>query len=309
MEFIVTLYRDSLTTLWGFRLEGGRDFNAPLSVQRVFPGTPASSDLLRGDMITSIHNEDATFLYHQEANELIKTSGGSLQLGVKRSNHDNVQFQPFQSYKKSLGYASPLYTFSAPNSVNIEDASTKYRSHAIEKYKNPKPIFSQTGSLHVPTYQPFTLGECSSVQRYAAAKTLPNSKLSLAKPSYPRFNSTNHSPAPYIDRRMIGNIQQNLTRAVHAPNSNFPVKGASPMWLPKNTMQVGKFEVKSFGNMTDNFVRGNSQSSVQSQNSVPHQQVKQYNSPIGLYSNNTLKEEYQKQVQASNANMPSLSDF
>lgn len=83
-EFLVVLYRDSLQTQWGFRLEGGQDFNQPLTIQRVFQGTPASSDLLRGDVITAIHNEDARFLQHQEANELIRNSGGSLTLGIKR---------------------------------------------------------------------------------------------------------------------------------------------------------------------------------------------------------------------------------
>ena len=34
-DYNVTLFRDSLSTPWGFRLEGGRDFNSPLIVQRV----------------------------------------------------------------------------------------------------------------------------------------------------------------------------------------------------------------------------------------------------------------------------------
>ncbi len=34
-DYNVTLYRDSLSTPWGFRLEGGRDFHAPLTIQRV----------------------------------------------------------------------------------------------------------------------------------------------------------------------------------------------------------------------------------------------------------------------------------
>ncbi len=84
MEFTVTLYRDSLQTPWGFRLEGGRDFKSPLTIQRVFVGTPASTDLMRGDVITSIHNEDANYLFHQEANELIRSCGGSLHLGIRR---------------------------------------------------------------------------------------------------------------------------------------------------------------------------------------------------------------------------------
>ena len=39
---------------------------------------------MRADIITSIHNEDASFLFHQEANELIRNSGGSLVLGIRR---------------------------------------------------------------------------------------------------------------------------------------------------------------------------------------------------------------------------------
>ena len=31
----VRLYRDALSTPWGFRLQGGADFKAPLTVQRV----------------------------------------------------------------------------------------------------------------------------------------------------------------------------------------------------------------------------------------------------------------------------------
>ena len=34
-DYNVVLYRDSLSTPWGFRLEGGRDFHAPLTIQRV----------------------------------------------------------------------------------------------------------------------------------------------------------------------------------------------------------------------------------------------------------------------------------
>ena len=34
-EVQVRLQRDSLTTPWGFRLQGGKDFKAPLTVQRV----------------------------------------------------------------------------------------------------------------------------------------------------------------------------------------------------------------------------------------------------------------------------------
>lgn len=321
MEFLVTLYRDSLQTAWGFRLEGGRDFKAPLSIQRVFTGTPASSDILRGDIITSIFNEDANTLFHQEANELIRAAGGSLQLGVRRlPSNEKLQFQPFQSYKtNTIDFSNLNNKLTAQYMNNEDDASTHYRSHGIEKYKNPKPILSQTGSLHLPTYQPFTVGECSSVQRYTAFKPLPKTDLlTYNRACHPKFAQTNGSAQPYVDRRMIGNIQQNLTRAVHAPHVTYPMQsrnGSVPS-LPKTTMKVGKYEVKSFSGHQQqshemsfqsppsqfnssyaNYASPNQSSSSTSSLDQNKVRNKQYNSPIGLYSNNAIKEEYTKQVQ------------
>ena len=34
-EYSVHLHRDALSTPWGFRLQGGKDFKAPLTIQRV----------------------------------------------------------------------------------------------------------------------------------------------------------------------------------------------------------------------------------------------------------------------------------
>lgn len=319
MDFQITLYRDSLKTQWGFRLEGGKDFKSPLTIQRVFVGTPASTELMRGDIITSIHNEDASFLFHQEANELIRNSGGSLVLGIKRNPANaHIQHEPFQSYQKKETYGIPIYNnkyFSTFTMPTDDDIHTRYRSHQIEKYSYPKPILSQTGSSHLPNYQPFTIGECSSVQRFTASKN-PHTNLQFAHPSYPKFGSTNTSAAPYMDRRMIGNIQQNLTRAVHAPVSmnNFLGKSTGSLNNSMNTMKVGKYDVKTFSN---NFNKASSQTSEGSINQFnSHAQPmisKQYNSPIGLYSNNTMKEEYTKQSQAvnhfNNQNTNSSSEF
>ena len=83
-DFNLTLFRDSLATPWGFRLEGGRDYGTPLTVQRVFAGSPAAADLQRGDTILAIEHRDAALLYHNQANELIRNSGGSIHLAIRR---------------------------------------------------------------------------------------------------------------------------------------------------------------------------------------------------------------------------------
>lgn len=71
-------------------------------------------------------------------------------------------------------------------------------------------------------------------------------------------------------------------------------------------MKVGKFEVKTFSNNM-NFSKAPSQASDHSQNQFstssnqqPRIVTKQYNSPMGLYSNSTMKEEFTKQSQLVN---------
>lgn len=84
-EFELRLYRDSLSTPWGFRLQGGRDLNAALTIQKVTPCTPAEGELERGDVILEIQSNPASRLTHSEAKELIRNAGGSILLRLQRS--------------------------------------------------------------------------------------------------------------------------------------------------------------------------------------------------------------------------------
>jgi len=80
----VHIYRDSLTSPWGFRLAGGKDFNAPLIVQRVQPGTPSESHLERGDVILSVEGNDVTNFTHAEALALLNRGAGNVIFGLIR---------------------------------------------------------------------------------------------------------------------------------------------------------------------------------------------------------------------------------
>ncbi len=51
---------------------------------KVFTGSPASTELQRGDIILAIQNRDATLLLHKEADDLIRSSGGSITLTIRR---------------------------------------------------------------------------------------------------------------------------------------------------------------------------------------------------------------------------------
>lgn len=81
----VSLRRDFSATPWGFRLQGGFDLNAPLTIQRVFLGSPSEGELHRGDLVLKIGDRDTSRMTHNEATELIRNSGNNLNLVVQRS--------------------------------------------------------------------------------------------------------------------------------------------------------------------------------------------------------------------------------
>lgn len=87
-EMSVHLYRDTLSTPWGFRLQGGLDFKQPLTVQRVFVGSPADTNLQRGDVIIRINQTDVTHLAHKQAQDLVKMAGGEITMTVKRASQE-----------------------------------------------------------------------------------------------------------------------------------------------------------------------------------------------------------------------------
>ncbi|XP_067139971.1 PDZ and LIM domain protein 2-like isoform X1 [Centruroides vittatus] len=81
----VELARDGQGTPWGFRLHGGKDVGYPLSVQRVFLGSPSEGEIHRGDIILMIGNTDARNLTHQQATDIFRKAGNNLKLVIQRS--------------------------------------------------------------------------------------------------------------------------------------------------------------------------------------------------------------------------------
>lgn len=82
---------------WGFRLQGGKDFNVPLSISRLTPGGKASqAGVAVGDWVLSIDGENAGGLTHIEAQNKIRACGERLSLGLSRA-------QPAQSKPQKVG--------------------------------------------------------------------------------------------------------------------------------------------------------------------------------------------------------------
>ncbi|ESO87181.1 hypothetical protein LOTGIDRAFT_95036, partial [Lottia gigantea] len=70
---------------WGFRMQGGKDFSSPLTIQKVNPGSLAAKCGLQvGDIILKIGNLGAEVLRHKEAQDTIVASGNRLDLLLQR---------------------------------------------------------------------------------------------------------------------------------------------------------------------------------------------------------------------------------
>ncbi|XP_067242265.1 LIM domain-binding protein 3a isoform X3 [Chanodichthys erythropterus] len=71
---------------WGFRLQGGKDFNMPLTVSRITPGSKAaSSNLNQGDIIVAIDGVSTEGMTHLEAQNKIKSANFNLALTMQKS--------------------------------------------------------------------------------------------------------------------------------------------------------------------------------------------------------------------------------
>lgn len=115
MSFLqVRLARDSLDTPWGFRMQGGKDLNQPLTVQRVFTNTPSEGELQRGDLIISINGRDTDVLTHKQAQDQIKYGGGQIDLFIKRPPPGRVHIQPLSPTKDTRAPTFPYSPTKAP---------------------------------------------------------------------------------------------------------------------------------------------------------------------------------------------------
>ncbi|XP_076855306.1 PDZ and LIM domain protein 5-like [Brachyhypopomus gauderio] len=71
---------------WGFRLQGGKDFNMPLAISRLTDiGKAAKAGVAVGDLVLSIDGVNTEEMNHLEAQNKIKACAGNLHLTMQRA--------------------------------------------------------------------------------------------------------------------------------------------------------------------------------------------------------------------------------
>uniref|UniRef100_A0A8C8CQR0 PDZ and LIM domain 5a n=1 Tax=Oncorhynchus tshawytscha TaxID=74940 RepID=A0A8C8CQR0_ONCTS len=72
---------------WGFRLQGGKDFNMPLTISRLTDlGKAAKARIAVGDVVLSIDGISTDGMNHLEAQNKIKACAGNLNLTLQRAS-------------------------------------------------------------------------------------------------------------------------------------------------------------------------------------------------------------------------------
>jgi hypothetical protein len=227
-----------------------------------------------------------------------------------------------------------------PTQLTDESQEMYVRSQSTHKMRDPKPILSQTGSPCVPLGLT-QIGNRSSVKRYRPASTMPIiQRTNYSEPGvftheYAGAQSSlmSHHPLPFYDKKMVGQIQQSLSKAVHSP-VGYPINapGAFPVLNDfnnnNNSSNVSYYSINP-SRPTSSLTTSSTTNNNNNNNIVPplpttptpnkvysHHEVsssvvlptpqrkpdgpkvlmQQYNSPVGLYSREAFQEEYYKQV-------------
>ncbi|XP_032694227.1 LIM domain-binding protein 3 isoform X2 [Lontra canadensis] len=125
---------------WGFRLQGGKDFNMPLTISRITPGSKAAqSQLSQGDLVVAIDGVNTDTMTHLEAQNKIKSASYNLSLTLQKSK------RPIPISTTAPPVQSPLPVIPHQKVVANSPANADYQ----ERF-NPSALKDSALSTHKP---------------------------------------------------------------------------------------------------------------------------------------------------------------
>ncbi|XP_070608155.1 LIM domain-binding protein 3 isoform X4 [Erythrolamprus reginae] len=140
MSFSVTLNGSGP---WGFRLQGGKDFNMPLTISRITPGSKAAqSQMTQGDMVVAIDGVNTDGLTHLEAQNMIKSANYNLNLTLQKSK------RPIPMPTSSLRIDSPMpvipHQKDSVSTISVDGGSYPLNSSSVQ----PKNSMLASNGVH-----------------------------------------------------------------------------------------------------------------------------------------------------------------
>uniref|UniRef100_A0A0B7AFF3 PDZ and LIM domain protein Zasp n=1 Tax=Arion vulgaris TaxID=1028688 RepID=A0A0B7AFF3_9EUPU len=181
------LERKDSNTPWGFRMQGGKDFNSPLTIQHVNPGSLAAKCSLQvGDIILKIGNTDTEYLRHKDAQNSILESGNRLDLLIQRGG--NVNYNTFDGphIDGSNTWKSQPQAYS-PSSFLPNQGSQNF-NNAPRPFGNQRPVKSN--------YDESNLSQQASNLSLSSGGTAPAPSSAYKPVSVPSFQPSHAPVAP-----------------------------------------------------------------------------------------------------------------
>ncbi|XP_078250706.1 PDZ and LIM domain protein 5 isoform X14 [Pogona vitticeps] len=141
---------------WGFRLQGGKDFNMPLTISRLSDGgKAANANVGIGDIVLTIDGISADGMTHLEAQNKIKTCTGNLTMNLQRA--------PAAPKPDPVPVQQPTHNASlnTPSNENAQELAEGQRRGVREnegdnKEQNGPPrkhvVYTNTEFYHPPTH-------------------------------------------------------------------------------------------------------------------------------------------------------------
>ncbi|XP_010899832.1 PDZ and LIM domain protein 1 [Esox lucius] len=134
---------------WGFRLVGGKDFDQPLTISRVTPGSKAAqANLSIGDQILAIDGEPTENMTHLQAQNKIKGCVEDMTLSIDRS--ETKMWSPLSSEE---GKTNPYKMNLATEPQEVKHIGSAHNRSALpfagfspkvvtNQYNNPAGLYS-----------------------------------------------------------------------------------------------------------------------------------------------------------------------
>ncbi|XP_077961027.1 LIM domain-binding protein 3-like isoform X3 [Gasterosteus aculeatus] len=187
---------------WGFRLQGGKDFNMPLTISRITPGSKAAQgNLVQGDVIVAIDDVGTDGMTHLEAQNKIKMANYNLALTMTKSKRPApMQAQRFDTsmpmipHQQVLSPAAPNAGFNPaalPTHKPIEVKGPGGNATIIHaQYNTPISMYSQDAIMDAIAGQTQGKGPDGGPTEHAP----PSAGSAPAAQPPPNPASTGHAP-------------------------------------------------------------------------------------------------------------------
>ncbi|XP_067324701.1 PDZ and LIM domain protein 5 isoform X5 [Anolis sagrei] len=216
---------------WGFRLQGGKDFNMPLTISRLSDGgKAANANVGIGDIVLSIDGISADGMTHLEAQNKIKTCTGKLTMNLQRT--------------PAAPKPDPIPVQLAPSATKKNPPKRPPRKHVV--YTNTEFFHPPTHSNHskkrliedTEDWHPRT-GTTQSRSFRILAQITGTEHMKEPEPDHSKKSNDPLEPAQYTAatvKSMPETPENDVNRTVLASTASVPaVKPAEPQYAVKTS--------------------------------------------------------------------------